>query len=780
MLDPREYEVDFDLPEIEELSDIDPRQSHTAKLATAFLVIVVVGVVLSAFTLGSLEGVVQSERTASLSAEATTQGNTVETVIAGLERSTLTVADQTERVTDGGEVTPGVQTELTNVYATQARFKGVSAIYLIEDGTVVASSRSQREDQSASSLGLDVPSTVSEDEAVIRLREGTNPAWVTYTATESGRVVAKVTPVSYVDAEVTSVLDESRTRIVASDGTVLYDSESLEAVGTRHTETAGVGSPAVRAALDGEAGTMEVAGDRNPTGKRVVTGYDTVDATGWAVVSYAEPSALFAAVGVVQRNLLILLGGIGLLLVGFGLAVERPAIRRLQSLRETVAQIEDGEFDATIETDREDEFGDLARGLDTMRTRLRDRIAEAERATQEAEAAKQEAEALSTELEAKAESYRDTLRELADGDFTVRVDADSRHDGMREVGETLNEVIADLEETLAEMQEFADDVADSMELLSSSADQIERSSSDVAETIQSLNTQTKKQRSRLQSVSTEMNDMSATVEEIASTSSEVADGAETAARLSGEGRDDAEDAADALAEIETVTEQAAGEVEQLVKQVEQIEEFADVIGDIAEQTDMLALNANIEAARTDTGADGFAVVADEIKSLATEAGERADDIEQLVGKVSDQTDATADRMATAQQRVRESNDTVQSAIDALIDIGDAVQSTNQGVQDINRATDDQATTTEEVTATVEEVEQMSAKSASEMNQAAAAAEEQTATVSEVARTADEVAEEAETLRDTTAQFTVAPDENGPSPESDSPAAAADGGDAPDE
>ena len=778
-LDPRERDVHFELPELDELSDLDPRESHTNKVVTSLVIVVVVGAVLSAFTLGGLQNVVQTERTESLAAEAEVQAETAETLLTSLDRSAVSLATETSDARSELDTSEAVQTELRETYQVETAFSGIAAVHLIdtETNTVAVSSAANVDGQSASELGLSVPTELSPGETALRLRTGSNPAWVVFTGTASGDVLAQVTPYSYVQSELNGVLDESHTRLVNGEGTIVYDSESAEPLGSQHSAETGVTSPAVSAALDGANGARTLSPDESHDGHRVVAGYDAVDDTELAVVSYAEPSALFAAIGVVQRNLAILLGGIAVLLIGFGLVVERPAVRQLRSLQTAVTDLEEGDLDTAITTDRRDEFGDLARGLDSMRTDLRDRVQEAEHARDEAEAAKQEAQALSTELEAKADEYRTTLNRLAQGDFTARVDADSRHDGMREVGETINTVAADLETTLADVQKFADDVADSMELLTQSADQIEQSSGDVAETIQSLNEEAKQQRSRLQSVSTEMNDMSATVEEIASTSSEVASNAETAAELSREGQDAAENASAALDEIETVTQEAVGEVEKLVDRVEQIEEFADVIGDVAEQTDMLALNANIEAARTDTDADGFAVVADEIKSLATEAGERADDIEELVSEVGEQTDATAERMQEANRRVRESNDTVQSAIDALIEIGNAVESTNQGVQDINRATDDQATTTEEVTATVEEVEGMAARSASEMSQAAAAAEEQTATVSEVARTADEVAEEAESLREAAEQFTVDPDaDDGPDPTADgSQPAAADGG-----
>ena len=741
---------------------LDPRESHRRKVLLGFALVVAVGAIAGAMTVTGLSDLVRDERTATIGAEADVQEDTVSTLLFGLRESALTAADATDRIGERTNTSESTRSELSQFYTTKTGSDRISAIHLLSigSGEVVASSDPDVRGKQYQELGMTIPANAIMDSVVLQFRGGTAdrpPAWVLYTATGSGRVLVQVTPLAHVQAELTPVLDESRTRIVNSDGVIVYDSESMETLGTQHTDGDGVSSPAVERALEDTTGTTQLSADRSPTGDRVVVGYDEVGSTEWAVVSYAEPNALFASIGLVRRNLALLLGGIALALLVFGVAIERPAVRELRRLQDRVTRLADGDLDTTVETDRRDEFGDLGRGLESMRTDLRERVNEAERAQREAERARTEAESLSTDLAETAETYREALGRVAEGDFTVRVEPDVDHDGMREVGETLNEVTAELETTIDDVQRFADEVADSMELLSASADEVERSSGDVAETIQSISSGTKDQRRRLQDVTGEMNDMSATVEEIASTSSEVADGAETAANLSNEGRDAAEDAAAALDEIETATADAVREVEALVEQVEQIEEFADVIGDVAEQTDMLALNANIEAARTDTDADGFAVVADEIKSLATEAGDRAEDIESLVAEVGDQTDTTAERMRTANDRLRESSDTVAAAIDALVEIGEAVESTNRGVQDINRATDDQAATTEEVTATVEEVEEIAAENAAEANEAAAAAEEQTATVAEVARTADDVADEAETLRETAAQFSVDPD-----------------------
>jgi len=736
--------------------EIDPRQSYRTKVFLGVALVVIVGAAVAAWTVAGVSDTVRTERTQSVASEADVQDDTLQTVVSNLKTDTEQIAQATLRLREANSLGSS-RAEIEQLYEDRATDERLTAVHLIDTETdeIVVTSDEELSGQSSYLVGYEVPSTLDANETALAAASD-DGSWVVYSRLPSGNVVVAVTPLSYVDDRLTSVLDETTTRVVAADGTVVYDSRNGSAMGSQHTTGIGVSSPAVRAGLAGEKGAQTVSAANSTTGTELVVGHDGVDGTEWAVVSYAEPGALFQVVDGLRTDLFVLLGAITALLVGFVLTVERPALRELQSLRSDVETLREGELDTAVETDRADEIGDLGRGLETMRVDLRDQVAEAERATAEAETAREEAEALSEELVTKAEAYRESMNKLADGDFTVRVDPESSHDGIREVGETLNTVVADLEATLAGVQTFTEDVADSMAQLATSADEIEAATDEIARTVQEISAGTDEQRNRLRTVSQEMNTLSATVQEVASTAGTVADSADRAGDYRQEGRAAAEDAAAALDEVQTETTEAVDAVEALVDQIGEIQRFADVIADVADQTDMLALNANVEAARTDTDGDGFAVVADEIKALAEEAGDRADDIDSLVDDIERQTGETADQIRTTSDRIADSNDTVERAIEALYDIDEVVGEVNEGIADIDRATDDQAASTEQVAATVDEVTEIAGENAADASEVSAAVEQQTATVSEVARTAGDVADRAAELADTVAQFEVDP------------------------
>ncbi|MEZ3118079.1 methyl-accepting chemotaxis protein [Halobaculum sp. MBLA0147] len=640
----------------------------------------------------------------------------------------------------------------------------VAAIHLVEprDGALTITKSTNDQFVGERPEDNDVPWATKVDE----LSAGQAMVSDTFTAPSGRDVIAVISPVPDTDRYVVMMVDLKRwaktltkpsadggwMHIVDSNGEVVLSTRS-DQVGTQNmgpSDDQSVDSMAVKRGLAGRTGVVQMT----MNGQQLVMGHAPVASTDWVVMTHVPRSNAYALSQVVGLDLLLLLGVVGVTTavgaVGFARHTVRP-LRRLQSL---VARIEDGELDVRVSSDRTDEIGDLYGGVDEMRRELQDEIEATQRAQRDAERARSEAEEMSTHLRSKADEYQDALAAIASGDLTVQVDPDANHESMRQLGVAINDVSDQLAETVGDLRTFADQVADSMDSLSENADQVARAGENVSATVRSISDDADTQRAELQSAVDEMNALSATVEEIASTTDEIAEGAETAVELSDRGEDAARGATVALDEVETVTSEAVEQVEQLVAHVEQIEAFADVIGDVAEQTDMLALNANIEAARADTdgGNDGFAVVADEIKSLAAEAGDRADDIEQLVTEVSDQTENTAERMQTANARLRESNETTQTAIEMLERIGESVRETNQRIQNINRATDDQAATTEQVTAMIEEVEEISSQNAADAKEAVDATDRQVETITEVAETVDGIAQKAETLRVTAEQF----------------------------
>ncbi|APW98651.1 chemotaxis protein [Halobiforma lacisalsi AJ5] len=493
----------------------------------------------------------------------------------------------------------------------------------------------------------------------------------------------------------------------------------------------------------------------------------------WAVTVVAPESEVFGTVGDVSRSILVL---IAVSIVGFGVVgvlISRDINESLGTMTGYAEEIEEGNLEVSIDRSRTDEFGQLAalfaRIRDTLKEQLdeveqraaeaeaeRERAREAKAAAEEAQAdaqrAKAEAEALSEHLEEKATAYSETIDAAADGDLTRRLDTESESRAMTEIGESLNRMLEDLEGMVVRIQTVAQRVDEKSSEVTASTEEVRASSAEVAESIEEISAGAERQNEKLTTAASEMSDLSATVEEIASSSANVAGQSEQAATVGREGQRTARGARESMAAIESKTEDTVGEMETLQAEVERIEEVVALIDDIADQTNLLAINASIEAAAATDGGDGFAVVADEVKSLAEETAEATDEVERLIEAVEDSTSSVAEDMFEMQSEVEHGRETIDETVSALEEMVEQVADANAGIQSINEATDDQAASAQEVTTMVDDVTSVSDRTAKEAANVSAAAEEQTSAVERIATGSESLSGRADELRTLVSRF----------------------------
>ena len=273
--------------------------------------------------------------------------------------------------------------------------------------------------------------------------------------------------------------------------------------------------------------------------------------------------------------------------------------------------------------------------------------------------------------------------------------------------------IKDTQRTIVEVAEQAMDisnrVAAAAEQLSAQVEQVSRG--------------TEIQSERAASTATAMEEMNATVLEVARNAAE-------ASEQAGETRNKAEHGAqmvgkviEAIRQVNTVATELEGNMQELGSQAEAIGGVMNVISDIADQTNLLALNAAIEAARAGEAGRGFAVVADEVRKLAEKTMSATTEVGSSIQGIQQSTTSNIARVTQAGQSVVSATDLAGASGEALKEILDLVAKNSALIAGIATAAEEQSATSEEINNSVEEVNRISGETASGMVESASAVQE---------------------------------------------------------
>jgi methyl-accepting chemotaxis protein len=299
--------------------------------------------------------------------------------------------------------------------------------------------------------------------------------------------------------------------------------------------------------------------------------------------------------------------------------------------------------------------------------------------------------------------------------------------------------------------------------LSSSAAQVDEASREIAQGVQQIATGATEQTQKLQESNDRVGELAHSVENVSSGAAEQASGVErasaTAASVkealasvtensqeasarSSEGmeaaRDGSRSVTETIAAMETINDAMAStseRIEELSASGKEIGNITQTISDIADQTNLLALNAAIEAARAGEHGRGFAVVADEVRTLAERASNAAKDIAALIEKVQAGMDGSVESIRSAQEDAGTGTEKAREAGEALDRIVEAAESLTTSVETIARTADSADKSADEMTEIIENVGQLAQQNselAVEMREQAESVTESLAAVSAVA------------------------------------------------
>jgi methyl-accepting chemotaxis protein len=187
-----------------------------------------------------------------------------------------------------------------------------------------------------------------------------------------------------------------------------------------------------------------------------------------------------------------------------------------------------------------------------------------------------------------------------------------------------------------------------------------------------------------------------------------------------------------------------------------VAESTDLIESIAQQTNTLALNANIEAARAVNDSEGFAVVADEVKSLADETQDHSAAISLTIGETIEDVKRVQREMSQTKSQIETGKETTADAGEAFTDLTATVDGVDASVTEVATATDDGARTTEEVVDAITRVADQARTVAEQSESLADRADTRATTISEIRSQLDDLTGQTGTLQKQLDTFTCEP------------------------
>ncbi|OCW26688.1 methyl-accepting chemotaxis protein [Pseudomonas sp. S3E12] len=297
---------------------------------------------------------------------------------------------------------------------------------------------------------------------------------------------------------------------------------------------------------------------------------------------------------------------------------------------------------------------------------------------------------------------------IAKGDLTQAI-VTNRTDEAGQLLMALSDMQGGLKNTLVEIANASDQLASAAEELSAVTDESSRSLT--------------RQNDEIQQAATAVNQMTAAVDEVASNAVSTSEASRQATTEAEDGRQQVEQAVSGMSSMVVEINDSTQSVADLAGQVREIGKVIDVIRGIADQTNLLALNAAIEAARAGEQGRGFAVVADEVRALAHRTQTSTVDIEKMIGEVQAGADGAVAAMNKSLTWANNTQTLAQNAGQALERITASVASINERNLVIASASEEQAQVAREVDRNLLNIQDLSTQTAAGAHQTNASSQD---------------------------------------------------------
>ena len=439
---------------------------------------------------------------------------------------------------------------------------------------------------------------------------------------------------------------------------------------------------------------------------------------GWSAIALQHTSEAFAGERQYQQ---LTIASVLLVILATGVLTSIIANRMvtpLADLTDVSLKVAEGDFDKRVKSDRDDEIGVLADSFNNMAQQLQGSIADIE---QKADEQRQQREGLEQAISTLIEE----IIGATDGDLTVRANLESMQ--LSTVADLFNAIIDNLQEIAIEAKQSSNQVGSSLK----------QNEQEIRLLAQQAVTEAEETRNTLTSVE-QMSRSIQTVAANASQAEQIADDTYNTVLTSTSNMDST---VDSILNLRTTVGETSKKMKRLGESSQKISQAVSFIEEIALRTNILAINATVEAGRAGEYGQGFTIVAEQVAGLAEQSAAATKEIAKIVAEIQAETQGVNSAMESGTSQVVETSRLIESTKESLGLALEKSQSINQLMESISQSTVSQADTSRNVTNLMQKIAQLS-ESTSESSE-------------KVAKSIVETAQVAQKLESAVAQFKVA-------------------------